>query len=257
MSKDNYPVMFVGAGPGDPDLITVKGQQALRHSDMVIYAGSLVPEAVLKWTRPDATKISSASLDLGQIIDEIERAFRKGMRVVRLHTGDPSLYGAIFEQIAALDKLGIPCQVIPGVTAAFAAAAAMGLEYTLPEVCQTLILTRIAGKTPVPEMEALEGLAAHQASMAIYLSIGHVDRVGAILESAYGRDAGCVVAYRVSHPDEKIIRTTVGELPEVTRSENISRHALIIVGKVLDVSAETLKHKSRLYDQDFTHGYRK
>jgi len=257
MSEVNHPIMFVGAGPGDPDLITVKGQQALSQADMVIYAGSLVPEAVLKWVRPEATKINSAPHDLGQIIDEIERAFQKGMRVVRLHTGDPSLYGAIFEQIAALDKLGIPCQVIPGVTAAFAAAAAMGLEYTLPEVCQTLILTRIAGRTPVPEMETLESLAAHQASMAIYLSMGHVDKVRSILERAYGRDAGCVVAYRVSHPDEKIIRTTVGKLPEVTRSEDISRHALIIVGKVLDVTTKTLRHKSRLYDQDFMHGYRK
>ncbi len=256
MSKDNHPVMFVGAGPGDPDLITVKGQQTLRHSDMVIYAGSLVPEAVLKWAPVKATKISSASLDLGEIIDKIEGAFRGGMRVVRLHTGDPSLYGAIFEQMAALDKRGIPYQVIPGVTAAFAAAAAIGLEYTLPEISQTLILTRIAGRTPVPGMEALEGLAAHQASMAIYLSVGFVEKVEAILKKTYGGHTGCVVAYRVSHPEEKIIRTTVGQLTEVTRSENISRHALIIVGKVLDVTAETLKHKSRLYDQHFSHGYR-
>jgi precorrin-4/cobalt-precorrin-4 C11-methyltransferase len=256
MSDKTTPVMFVGAGPGAPDLITVKGQQALKKADLVIYAGSLVPEAVLKWTRPEAEKISSASLDLGRIIDEMDRAYRMGMKVVRLHTGDPSLYGAIFEQIAALNERDIPCEVVPGVTAAFAAAAAMGLEYTLPEVSQTLILTRVAGRTPVPEMEALERLAGHKTSMAVYLSIGLVDRVGTVLEKAYGPEAGCVIAYRVSHPEEKIIRTTVKELVEVTRAENITRHALIIVGKVLDVTAETLKHKSRLYDENFSHGYR-
>ena len=257
MTNERYPVIFAGAGPGDPELITVKGQLALRRADLVIYAGSLVPEAVLMWAQPEAAKISSASLDLERIIDEMVKAYRAGKRTVRLHTGDPSLYGAIFEQIAALDKRGIPYRVIPGVTAAFAAAAAIGLEYTLPEVSQTLILTRVAGRTPVPEMEDLERLASHQASMAIYLSINLVDRVGAVLEEAYGRDAGCVVAYRVSHPEENIIRTTVGELAEVTRSENITRHALIIVGKVLDVTPETLKHKSRLYDKHFSHGYRK
>ncbi|MFH1489440.1 MAG: precorrin-4 C(11)-methyltransferase [Pseudomonadota bacterium] len=256
MSDKTTPVMFVGAGPGDPDLITVRGQQALKKADLVIYAGSLVPEAVLKWTRPEAEKISSASLDLGRIIDEMARAFRGGMKVVRLHTGDPSLYGAIFEQIAALSERGIPCEVVPGVTAAFAAAAAMGLEYTLPEVSQTLILTRVAGRTPVPELEALEKLAEHRTSMAVYLSIGLVDQVGAVLEKAYGPEAGCVIAYRVSLPEEKIIRTTVKELAEVTRAENITRHALIIVGKVLDVTLDTLKHKSRLYDKNFSHGYR-
>ncbi|MBW2569828.1 MAG: cobalt-precorrin-4/precorrin-4 C(11)-methyltransferase, partial [Deltaproteobacteria bacterium] len=155
-------VIFAGAGPGDPELITVKGQLALADADLVIYAGSLVPEAVLKWTKPK---------HLEEIIDEIEKAYKKGKHVVRLHTGDPSLYGAIFEQMANLDKKSIPYKVIPGVTAAFAAAAAMGIEYTLPEVSQTLILTRMAGRTPVPENEALESLAGHKASMAIYLSI--------------------------------------------------------------------------------------
>ncbi len=257
MEKEIYPVMFVGAGPGDPDLITVRGQQALMTADVVIYAGSLVPKAVLKWARPETRRISSAALNLGQIIDEIERACEAGERVVRLHSGDPSLYGAIFEQMVELQKRNISYQVIPGVTAAFAAAAAMGLEYTLPEVSQTLILTRMAGRTSVPEAEALEKLAAHRTSMAVYLSISLIDQVAKILKQTYGGDAACAVAFRVSQPEEKIIRTTLDKLTETVRSENITHQALIIVGKVLEIGADTLTVKSRLYDQDFKHGYRK
>ena len=145
------PVLFVGAGPGDPELITVKGQKALMDADLVIFAGSLVPEALLQWTRPGATTLNSASMTLEQIIEAIAAAQSAGKRVVRLHTGDPSLYGAIFEQMAELQKREIPYKVIPGVTAAFAAAAALGIEYTLPEISQTLILTRMAGLSPVPQ----------------------------------------------------------------------------------------------------------
>ena len=255
--KDTYPVLFVGAGPGDPELITVKGQRALQGADLVIYAGSLVPEAVLQWARDDTVKISSASMSLDEIVDEMQRAHQAGKRVVRLHTGDPSLYGAIFEQMTALKKRGIPHEVIPGVTAAFAAAAALGVEFTLPEVSQTLIFTRMAGRTPVPETEALEELAKHRASMAVYLSISLIDQVADVLEKANGKDAGCAVVYRVSQPEEKIIRTTVGRLADTVRTANITRQALIIVGGVLDVTPETLKHKSRLYDRDFSHGFRK
>jgi len=256
MAVDTYPVTFVGAGPGDPELITVKGQKALSSADLVVYAGSLVPEAVLKWTGTAAVKISSASMDLERIIDEMAQAHQAGKRVVRLHTGDPSLYGAIYEQMAELVKKSIPYEVIPGVTAAFAAAAAMGLEFTLPEVSQTLILTRMAGRTPVPEAEALAELAKHRASMAIYLSMSLIDQVADVLEKAYGADAACAVAYRVSHPEEKIIHTTAGRLKETVRTENITRLALIIVGRVMDVSMAELKYKSRLYDREFSHGYR-
>ena len=252
-----HPVIFAGAGPGDPELITVKGQQALADADLVIYAGSLVPEAVLKWTKPETRVLNSASMHLEEIIDEIEKAYKKGKQVVRLHTGDPSLYGAIFEQMAQLDKKSIPCKVIPGVTAAFAAAAAMGIEYTLPEVSQTLILTRMAGRTPVPENEALELLAEHKASMAIYLSISMVDKVARVLEKAYGKDATCAVVYCVSQPEEKIIFTCPGELPEIVRKEKITRQALIIVGKALDIGKHKEKYKSKLYDKNFSHGFRK
>lgn len=256
-SRIKHPVLFVGAGPGDPELITVKGKKALQEADLVIYAGSLVPEALLKWTRPDTEKINSASRHLKEIIVEIERAYADGKHVVRLHTGDPSLYGAILEQLAALQKRSIPYRIIPGVTAAFAAAAAMGIEFTLPEISQTLILTRMAGRTPVPQSENLASLAQHQTSMAIYLSISLIDEVAAILIESYGPDAGCAVVYCVSQPDERIITTRLQDLTKTVESEKITRNALIIVGKVLDVERNNLRHKSRLYDKNFKHGYRK
>ena len=256
-SQISNPVLFVGAGPGDPELITVKGQKALKAADVVIYAGSLVPKGLLQWTRSDAKAFSSASMDLEAIIERIESAHLAGKKVVRLHTGDPSLYGAIFEQMVELEKRGIPYKVIPGVTAAFAAAAALGLEYTLPEISQTLILTRMAGRTPVPQKENLADLARHQASMAIYLSMSMVDDVAAILAGAYGEKATCAVVYRASQPEEKVMVTTLNKLAERVETEKITKHALIIAGKVLDVKPENLKHKSKLYDKDFKHGCRK
>jgi precorrin-4/cobalt-precorrin-4 C11-methyltransferase len=180
----------------------------------------------------------------------------EGLRVVRLHTGDPSLYGAIFEQMAELNRQDIPCRVIPGVTAAFAAAAALGIEYTLPEVTQTLILTRMAGRTPVPETESLERLAAHGATMAIYLSVGMIDRVEEVLSATYGPDAPCAVVYRASQPEEKIVATRVEHLARDVQEAGITRQAVIIVGPVLGVTLSTLGAKSRLYDAGFRHGYR-
>ncbi|QTA88683.1 precorrin-4 C(11)-methyltransferase [Desulfonema magnum] len=256
MTAENHPVTFVGAGPGDPELITVKGQRTLMDADIIIYAGSLVPEAVLKWASPETAILNSAAMHLGEIVESIEKAYTEGKRVVRLHTGDPSLYGAIFEQIAELQKREIPYNVIPGVTAAFAAAAAMGMEYTLPEISQTLILTRMAGRTPVPETENLASLASHKASLVIYLSISLIDKVAEILRAAYGEDAACAVAFRVSQPEEKIIYTTLNELSDVVKEQEITHQALIIVGKVLDISTDTLIHKSKLYDKNFSHGFR-
>ena len=256
-TKRRQPVLFVGAGPGDPELITVKGQKALMAADLIIYAGSLVPEALLQWTRSGAERISSAGMHLAEIAAAMEDAFQAGKRVVRLHTGDPSLYGAIFEQMAELQRRSIPYRVIPGVTAAFAAAAAMGIEYTLPEVCQTLILTRMAGRTPVPESEQLERLARHKASMAIYLSAGLAESVAETLIQHYGEKADCAIAYRVSQPEEKLILTTLDRLGATMRKEKVTRQALIIVGGVLALQPSTMKVTSKLYDRDFSHGFRK
>jgi precorrin-4/cobalt-precorrin-4 C11-methyltransferase len=255
-TNQRYAVLFVGAGPGDPELITVKGRNALEAADQIIYTGSLVPEAVLDWTRPDARRLSSASMTLEQIVASLVDGYRRGLRQVRLHTGDPSLYGAIFEQMAALQEQGVPYRVIPGVSAAFAAAAAMGIEYTLPEVTQTLILTRVAGRTPVPDRENLASLAAHRASMAIYLSIQQVDRVAAALIEAYGPDAPCAVAYRVSQPEERIVFTTASRLVETVAGEQITRQALIVVGQVLSSENRSDPVRSKLYDRRFSHGHR-
>ena len=250
------PVIFCGAGPGDPDLITVKGQQALAVADLVVYAGSLVPEALLKWTRPGCRHLSSAGQHLDEMVATMAEAWQAGEKVVRLHTGDPSLYGAIFEQMARFSQQRIPYTVIPGVTAAFAAAAALGVEYTLPEVSQTLILTRMAGRTPVPESENLASLAAHRATMAVYLSISMIDEMTRILSEAYGPDGACAVVYRASQPDQKILWTTTGQLAETVRQAEITKTALVVVGRVLDVSLESLVHHSKLYDRHFAHGYR-
>ncbi|MDJ0815290.1 MAG: precorrin-4 C(11)-methyltransferase [Desulfobacterales bacterium] len=251
------PVLFVGAGPGDPELITVKGQKALMAADVVIYAGSLVPEALLDWTRPGSEHLSSASMNLEQIVRKMVDDQSAGKRVVRLHTGDPSLYGAIFEQMVELEQRGIPYQVIPGVTAAFAAAASLGIEYTLPEISQTLILTRMAGRTPVPESEDLAALARHQASMAIYLSISMIDKVAEILKHAYGETAPCAVVYRASQPEEKVVRTSLETLVKCVKDENITKQALIIVGKTLSVNSDNIVYKSYLYDKNFKHEFRK
>jgi len=256
MPDETYPIIFAGAGPGDPDLITVKAKDALSTADRIIYAGSLVPEAVLKWASADSERLNSASMNLDEIVESMVSGYRAGLRVVRLHTGDPSLYGAIYEQMAELSGRSIPYTVIPGVTAAFAAAAAMGIEYTLPEISQTLILTRMAGRTPVPDTESLESLAAHRASMAIYLSVSLIDKVADTLAGAYGENAACAIAYRVSHPEETILHTRVKDLPRTVRDHGITRHALIIVGRVLEIAPDRLTHVSKLYDRSFSHGFR-
>jgi precorrin-4/cobalt-precorrin-4 C11-methyltransferase len=257
MTLSHHPVIFAGAGPGDPDLITVKAMNALAKADLIIYAGSLVPESVLCWKGKQTRTLSSAGMNLDQIVDTIGSHYQDGKQVVRLHTGDPSLYGAIFEQMQALKKRHIPYKVIPGVTAAFAAAAAMAMEYTLPEVTQTLILTRISGRTPVPDTENLKSLAAHQASMAIYLSMGHVLQVARILADHYGEDAWCSIAYKVSHPEEKIVYCRIRDLEKTCKEHRITRHALIITGKAVAACLENQDLiKSKLYDAGFSHGYR-
>ncbi len=253
---DRFPIIFVGAGPGDPELITVKGMKALSRAEVLLYAGSLVSPAVLTWAPPEAEQVDTAPLALEDIVARLVAAHRAGKRVVRVHSGDPSLFGAIQEQMELLEREGIPCQVIPGVTAAMAAAAALGQELTLPEVTQTVILTRAAGRTPVPEGENLRSLAAHGATLVIYLSIGLVERVAAELAEVYGPAAPVVVAYRVSWPDQKLIRGTLADIAAQVREADISRQALILVGPALAAWEGRLKAHSRLYDRTFAHGWR-
>ena len=256
MSKtEKHPVRIVGAGPGDPELITVKGRRALEQAGLLVYAGSLVPEAVLAWAGKQVRLENSAKMHLDQFVDLMVRAHAAGQKVVRLHSGDPSLYGAIAEQIRALEEQNVPCEVIPGVTAAFAAAAKLQIEYTLPEICQTLIFTRMEGRTPVPEEENLADLAAHQASMAIYLSAGMAGRLQAVLTDCYGENAPVVVVYKVSHQDEKVLWTQAGRLAQTMKAEGITRQALVIAGRALGAQ-KTGYAASRLYDRGFTHGYR-
>ncbi len=256
MNHPQSPIIFCGAGPGDPELITVKGQKALAAADIILYAGSLVPEAVLVWAPEAAERMSSADMDLQEIVETMAAAYQVGRRVVRLHTGDPSLYGAVREQMDELDVRGIPFRVIPGVTAAFAAAAAMGIEYTLPERTQTLILTRMAGRTPVPERESLASLAAHGASLVIYLSMGLLGQVVQVLSASYGPQAPCAIAYRVSHPGQRILRTHVADLAATARAEEIDRLAVVMVGPALDDPRAEAALRSKLYDKEFSHGYR-
>jgi len=247
MSTKNHPIIFCGAGPGDPDLITVRGKEALASADLVLYAGSLVPEAVLAWARPGAKRVSSADMDLEEIVGLIVESYRRGERVVRLHTGDPSLYGATHEQMVELRSRDIPYVTIPGVTAAFAAAAALNMEYTLPETTQTLIFTRLAGRTAVPEAEALRDLAEHKASMSIYLSMARINQVAEILSETYGPDAPAIVAYKISHPEEQIIETSVSDLPESVREKGIDRHAIVIVGPCVNANDHAGNQRSVLY----------
>ena len=253
---ERHPVIFVGAGPGDPELITVKGQKALAQGDLVLYAGSLVSPAVLGWANPGAELVDTAKLDLAEICARIIAGHRDGRRVVRVHSGDPSLYGAIQEQLEVLERENISCRVIPGVTAAFAAAAALAQELTLPEVTQTVILTRATGRTPVPEREALHDLARHGATLVIYLSIKLIDAVVAELTPAYGPETPVVVAYRVSWPDQRLIRGTLSTIAGLVKDSGIERQALIMVGPALGARDGELKARSKLYDQSFSHGFR-
>ena len=256
--QDDNPVIFVGAGPGDPRLITVAGREALALADLVIYAGSLVSPEMLSWCRPEAEKVDSAGLALPQIVERLATAWGRGGRVVRLHTGDPSLYGALREQLDALLEREIPYRIIPGVTAAFAAAASLGLEYTLPEVCQSLVITRAPGRTPVPAGEDLAALAAVGASLAIYLSAGQAEAVSRALCAGLGPQAAVAVVYRASWPDERVLWTTAQALPAHLEASGIGRQALILAGPAVGALAEGRRGPaSRLYDAGFSHGFRR
>ena len=248
-------VWFVGAGPGDPELITVKGMRLLEEADLVLYTGSLVKESVLGFCRDRAVVRSSAGLDLSEILGLMLEAVRAGKRVVRLHTGDPSLYGALREQTAALDKEGVPYSVVPGVSSAFASAAALKKELTAPGITQTVIFTRIEGRTPVPEAERLSGLAAHGATICIFLSTSMMERVVEELGGPYPGDTPVAVVYRATWEDELIITGSLDDIAGKVRRAGITKHAMIIVGRVLGSDAGS-GEVSRLYDEGFSHSFR-
>ncbi|MDN7752607.1 precorrin-4 C(11)-methyltransferase [Burkholderia gladioli] len=226
-------VYFIGAGPGDPELITVKGQRLVRSCPVILYAGSLVPEAVLDGHQAH-TVVNTAELDLDAIVALLGTAHARGEHVARVHSGDPSLYGAIGEQIRRLKALGIPYEIVPGVTATAACAATLGVELTLPEVAQTVILTRYAGKTTLPEGEALGGLAAHRATLAIHLGVRHLARIVEEVRPHYGDDCPIAVVYRASWPDETRVTGTLADIVGKIAGTAIERTALILIGRVLD-----------------------
>jgi len=246
-------VHFVGAGPGDPELITVKGQRLLAAADTVIYAGSLVNPALLDLAKPGAVVMNSAAMTLGEVVAAIVAAVGEGRRVVRLHTGDPSLYGAIREQMDALDARGITYEVVPGVSSFLAAAAALRCEYTLPEVTQTVIVTRLEGRTPVPEQEKLALLAAHRATMCIFLSVHLLDSVVSELTAGgYPPDTPIAVVQKASWPDEKIYRGTLATIARTVAEAGVDRTAMIVVGHCLAGNYAL----SKLYSPDFGHMFR-
>ncbi len=246
-------VHFVGAGPGAPDLITLRGARLLAEADVVIYAGSLVNPALLERCKAGCEIYSSARMTLDEVLAVMARAEAGHKTTVRLHTGDPALYGAVREQIDALESMGIPFDLTPGVSSLFGAAAALGAEFTLPGVSQSLIVTRLAGRTEVPEAEALRDLARHGASMALFLSGGMLEKVQAeLLAGGCPPDTPAALVYKASWPDERIVRCTVAALAKSGAEASITKTALILVGRFLDAPYE----KSKLYDPSFTTGWR-
>ena len=248
-------IYFVGAGAGAPDLITVRGARLLGEADVIVYAGSLVNPALLDYKKRGCAVYDSARMTLEEVIAVMAPAARAGQTVVRLHTGDPCVYGAHREQMDALDRLGLDYEVCPGVSSFCGAAAALRAEYTLPNVSQTVILTRIEGRTPVPEKEKLASLAAHGATMVIFLSIGLIDKVQQALLAggAYTPETPAAVVYKASWPEQKVVRCTVGTLAGSTRANGITKTALIVVGEFLGTRYE----RSKLYDPTFTTEFRK
>ena len=246
-------VHFVGAGSGAPDLITVRGARLLSEADLIIYAGSLVNPAVLEYAKEGCEICNSAEMTLEQVLERIKSAECAGKTTVRLHTGDPSIYGAIREQFDELDKLGIEYDVCPGVSAFCGAAASLRAEYTLPEITQTVILTRAPGRTPVPERESLRTLSAHRATMVLFLSTAQAKTVQKeLLAGGYPEDTPAAVVYKATWPEEKIFRCTVGTLHQTICENGLKKTALIVVGNCLgDVYA-----RSKLYDPGFTTEYR-
>ncbi len=247
-------IHFIGAGPGDPELITLKGRRLIDQADVIVYAGSLVNPDVLEGHKEGAAIYNSALMDLDEVIKVMSEAVAEGKSVVRVHTGDPAIYGAHREQMDRLDELGIPYEVVPGVSSAFATAAALNAEYTLPGKSQTVIFTRMEGRTPMPEREKLPDLARHHASMVIFLSIGFLDEMVVQLEEGgYEPTTPVAVVYKASWPDQKIVRGTLQDIAKKVKDAGIKKTALTVVGDFLGDDHEL----SKLYDKHFTTEFRK
>lgn len=247
-------VNFVGAGCGAADLITVRGKRLLEEADVIIYAGSLINPELLNYARSDCELHNSAYMTLEQVIEKISEAEEQGKMTVRLHTGDPCLYGAVREQMDCLDRLGIAYEICPGVSSFCGAAAALKAEYTLPDVSQTVIITRMAGRTGVPERESIASLAAHGSTMVIFLSTGMLLQLSAeLIKGGYSENTPAAIVYKATHPDEKVFRCTVGTLAETAEMNNIRKTALITVGDFLGDDYSL----SKLYDKAFSTEFRK
>ena len=247
-------VHFVGAGSGAPDLITVRGARLLGEADVVIYAGSLVNPALLDATKPGCEIHDSAKMTLEEVIAVIRQAEAEGKTTVRLHTGDSSIYGAVREQFDALEKLGIDYDVCPGVSAFCGAAAALKMEYTLPDVSQSVVITRMAGRTPVPDRESIRSFAVHRATMVLFLSTGLLEDVTKeLLAGGYEEDTPAAIVYKATWPDERTYICTVGTLADCARENAVTKTALILVG---DAVAQNGYRRSDLYNPDFSTGFR-
>jgi precorrin-4/cobalt-precorrin-4 C11-methyltransferase len=246
-------VYFIGAGPGDPELITVKGKSIIEKADLIVYAGSLVNPDVLRGRKKKSILRNSAEMALEEITDAMIQACKEGKTVARVHTGDPAIYGAINEQMEILDREGIEYEVVPGVSSFLAAAAALRRELTVPGISQTVILTRRGGRTKTPESESLASLAKHQATMAIFLSLGMAGQVQKDLLAAYPPDTPVAIVYKASWKDQKIFMGSLKDLAKTARKNKITGTALILIGKSLGSQG----NKSKLYDKNFAHGFRK
>jgi len=246
-------VTFVGAGPGHKELITVKGMKAIQKANCIIFAGSLVNPEILEYASLNCEIYDSSMMTLEQVIEIVLKEEERNHNTVRLHTGDPSIYGAIREQIDLLKKFNISYEIIPGVSSFLGAAAAVGVEYTLPNVSQTVVLTRMQGRTPVPHKEDIVKLASIQASMVIFLSTGMLSELSIkLIEGGYKENSPATIVYKATWPDELIIKTTIKELPVAAKKAGINKTALILVGDFLGDNYD----RSLLYHPDFTHAYR-
>ena len=251
-------IYIVGAGPGDPDLVTVKGLKMIQTADVVMYTDSLVNQELIAKAKPEAEVVKTAGMHLDEMVQAIVERVNDGKVVARVHTGDPAMYGAIMEQMALLKQHDITCEIIPGVSSVFASAAAVGAELTIPDLTQTLILTRAEGRTPVPEMEKLKDLASHHCTIALFLSATLTKKIVKELQAAgWSDDTPMAVVQRATWPDQKIVRTTLVHLDEDMRKNGIRKHALILAGWALDPHIHEKEYRSKLYDKTFTHGFRK